>query len=630
MSIERCGASCAASSTTRAPCRRATAASSPIGHSSPVTFDAPVSTTRRGPLGALARAVSSRPTVSPADSGVCSRMIPELRQGSMAAWCSVSNMTTVADSGSEWASRFSASVVLRVNTTTSVAGAPTNARSTRLADSYTRLETWEAKPVPRWTLAYQGSSSLTASWTTHRQGALAAWSRFAYRISPPVASGTSRSAPTTGGIARDVRGGWVIEVRSMSEEPAVRTEHLAVDPPALGAGEERDDICDILRTAYPTQGNPLGQLLDLLVRPVAQEQLRGRRTWGDRVGGDVAAGEFAGKFAGQRLDRDLAGVVERLPGHAERRRGTGERDDAATRAHPGGGQAQDVKGAPQVDVDDAGKAFVVGAGQRAPVRRVCPRADHDGIDAAIGLLGRVERRGDIPRVREVAADRDSPRPGLVDSAGHFSRGRRVVRETDDHIVAGRGQLVGDPCADTSRAAEDDGRHRRSPSRISVSTARLRSAQRPPSAPSAPSKRCSYDSRNPMRSGTGSAGRFRNGRSEPTIWRIASSGIGLRSGRKPGLCRPPCSLAGWNLPIMRPEATNSAFSRRCDSSTMPGASSSLTSGKMMMIAFSSDSGPEAGSIARKTCRNWAIAASTSSSVRPAVRTTTKAMRLRPIA
>src|SRR5437899_2246125 len=48
----------------RAPWRRATAASSATGHSSPVTFDAPVTTTRRGPEGQRRSASSRAGTVA--------------------------------------------------------------------------------------------------------------------------------------------------------------------------------------------------------------------------------------------------------------------------------------------------------------------------------------------------------------------------------------------------------------------------------------------------------------------------------------------------------------------------------------------------------------------------------------
>src|SRR4051794_12907497 len=199
MSTWRCGASWAASSTTRAPYRWATAASSRTGHSSPVTLDAPVSTTSRGPAGAAASAVSRATTASPDDAGVRNRRTHGPFHGSSAAWCSVSNNTTEVAFGSERASRFSESVVLRVKTTVSRERAPTKDRSTSRAFSYTLVETWEAKPAPRWTLAYQGSSSSTASRTLLRQGALAAWSRLAYWTWPPVASGTVSVEPTTAG-----------------------------------------------------------------------------------------------------------------------------------------------------------------------------------------------------------------------------------------------------------------------------------------------------------------------------------------------------------------------------------------------------------------------------------------------
>ena len=56
------------------------------------------------------------------------------RHGSSVAWCSEENTTTEVSRGSARASRFTESVVLRVNTTTSSSRAPTKrATSSRAA-----------------------------------------------------------------------------------------------------------------------------------------------------------------------------------------------------------------------------------------------------------------------------------------------------------------------------------------------------------------------------------------------------------------------------------------------------------------------------------------------------------------
>ena len=97
----RCGASCAASSAIRAPRRRATAASSATGHNSPVTFDAPVITSSAGPGGAAPQRVVDRgDRVRGGVSGAGSRIDRRSAgHGSSAAWCSVSNTTTVVAGG---------------------------------------------------------------------------------------------------------------------------------------------------------------------------------------------------------------------------------------------------------------------------------------------------------------------------------------------------------------------------------------------------------------------------------------------------------------------------------------------------------------------------------------------------
>ena len=60
---------------------------------------------------------------------------------------------TAAPAGTQAASRFSESVVLRVSTQTSPARAPTKEPTVSRAASYSAVETCERYPAPRWTLA---------------------------------------------------------------------------------------------------------------------------------------------------------------------------------------------------------------------------------------------------------------------------------------------------------------------------------------------------------------------------------------------------------------------------------------------------------------------------------------------
>ncbi len=138
-------------------------------------------------------------TVAAAGSVRCVRE----RQGSRLAWCSTSRHNT--GPGTAVASRFSASVVLRVNTTTSPSGRnPTNSPTHSRARSSSAVLTCERWPAPRCTLDSSGRTSATCAATGSRAGALAARSRLAYSAVPPVTSGTRVPAPT--GRGRDVAG----------------------------------------------------------------------------------------------------------------------------------------------------------------------------------------------------------------------------------------------------------------------------------------------------------------------------------------------------------------------------------------------------------------------------------------
>ena len=139
--------------TTATTTTSAARARSATGQISPVTLEAAVTTSSRGPAGAAAKAASTAGTAADGDGGTGSRIVRWRRsQGSSAAWCSLSNTTTVVSGGSAWASRFIASVVLRVKITESRARAPRNSRTVCLACSYRAVVSWDAYPAPRWTL----------------------------------------------------------------------------------------------------------------------------------------------------------------------------------------------------------------------------------------------------------------------------------------------------------------------------------------------------------------------------------------------------------------------------------------------------------------------------------------------
>ena len=114
------------------------------GHSSPVTFEAPATTTSRGPAGAAASASRSRTSASATLPGTGRRTVRRGFHGSSAAWCSDSKTNVVVSRGRLRPSRLSESVVLRVKTTRSSARAPTNAPTSARASSYQPEVTLEA------------------------------------------------------------------------------------------------------------------------------------------------------------------------------------------------------------------------------------------------------------------------------------------------------------------------------------------------------------------------------------------------------------------------------------------------------------------------------------------------------
>ena len=152
MSIGRCAASWAASSATRAPWRCAMRAIASIGHTSPVTFEAPVTETSALRPPSARNSASSASSACAGLAGIARWRTSPRRHGSRFAWCSPVNVSTVVPGGSAPASRLNASVVLRVNSTRSSSRAPTNARTTSRARVYASVLTSEAKPAPRCTL----------------------------------------------------------------------------------------------------------------------------------------------------------------------------------------------------------------------------------------------------------------------------------------------------------------------------------------------------------------------------------------------------------------------------------------------------------------------------------------------
>jgi hypothetical protein len=92
----------------------------------------------------------------------------------MLAWCSAGLLRTRVPAGSAAAITLIASVVLRTNTTSSSARAPTNAATAARASSNAAVDTTDFAPLPRWTLLYHGTNASTAVQTSAITGVLAA------------------------------------------------------------------------------------------------------------------------------------------------------------------------------------------------------------------------------------------------------------------------------------------------------------------------------------------------------------------------------------------------------------------------------------------------------------------------
>ena len=92
----------------------------------------------------------------------------------MLAWCSTGLLRMRAPAGIAAAMTLMASVVLRTNTTSSSARAPTNAATASRASSNAAVDTCDFAPLPRCTLLYQGMNASTAAQTSAITGVLAA------------------------------------------------------------------------------------------------------------------------------------------------------------------------------------------------------------------------------------------------------------------------------------------------------------------------------------------------------------------------------------------------------------------------------------------------------------------------
>ena len=80
-----------------------------------------------------------------------------------------------------------------------------------------------------------------------------------------------------------------------SEHASVSANHLAIDPGAIGAGEERDGSGDVLRRAQPLERIQFRHVVDQLLRFSVQKQVGRGRAWRNGVDRDRSPAKFLGE-----------------------------------------------------------------------------------------------------------------------------------------------------------------------------------------------------------------------------------------------------------------------------------------------------------------------------------------------
>src|ERR1700730_15413684 len=126
-----------------------------------------------------------------------------------------------------------------------------------------------------------------------------------------------------------------------SRKTAIGPDHLRVHPAACGAGQERDDVANVLRLPYPLERWKLAELLDLGLRLALQKQLGGHRPRRHRIDRDLAAAQFVGENVNEALHAGFRGDIRAVPGKRLGDHAAREHDDSAPLGHMLGGLGQD-------------------------------------------------------------------------------------------------------------------------------------------------------------------------------------------------------------------------------------------------------------------------------------------------
>jgi hypothetical protein len=115
----------------------------------------------------------------------------------------------------------------------------------------------------------------------------------------------NRASDSSGDISDVIAG--LVSVGS--DNSAICTEYLAVDPGAVGAGEEGNGIGNIFRLSETLERREFGELIDDFLGLSVEEWSRRRRAWRHCVDGDVSA-QLLRENACHRLNASLGGSID--------------------------------------------------------------------------------------------------------------------------------------------------------------------------------------------------------------------------------------------------------------------------------------------------------------------------------
>src|SRR5205814_1419158 len=113
------------------------------------------------------------------------------------------------------------------------------------------------------------------------------------------------------------------------DDASVDAESLSVDPGPVGAGEEGDQTCDVLRTAESFERGQFAEVSDLFRRLAVQKQISRGGPGSYGVDRDAAAAKFLGEDVRHGLDGGLGRSINGVTGQREADHARGKIHDAS-------------------------------------------------------------------------------------------------------------------------------------------------------------------------------------------------------------------------------------------------------------------------------------------------------------